>query len=86
VELLTYRFLGHSKSDRRVYRTPEEEASWRARDPIVRLRERLAAAGVAPERIEAVDRETSEEIETAYRKAAAAPVAAADVALGGVFA
>jgi len=41
VECETYRFLGHSKSDRRVYRSKEEEAAWRARDAIPRLRKRM---------------------------------------------
>jgi TPP-dependent pyruvate/acetoin dehydrogenase alpha subunit len=39
VECKTYRFLGHSKSDQRVYRSREEEAAWRERDPIYRFRE-----------------------------------------------
>jgi len=37
IEALTYRYLGHSKSDRRVYRTREEERSWREKDPINNL-------------------------------------------------
>ncbi|MFQ5665246.1 MAG: thiamine pyrophosphate-dependent dehydrogenase E1 component subunit alpha [Candidatus Binatia bacterium] len=38
IECKTYRFLGHSKSDQRVYRSREEEATWRERDPIARFR------------------------------------------------
>jgi len=38
IECKTYRFLGHSKSDQRVYRSREEEAAWRERDPITRWR------------------------------------------------
>ena len=35
IETLTYRFRGHSVADAgKVYRTPEEIASWKARDPI----------------------------------------------------
>lgn len=34
LEVKTYRFSGHSKSDKRVYRTREEEAQWMKRDPI----------------------------------------------------
>jgi pyruvate dehydrogenase E1 component alpha subunit len=34
VEAKTYRYRGHSRSDPRVYRTKEEEAYWRDRDPI----------------------------------------------------
>jgi TPP-dependent pyruvate/acetoin dehydrogenase alpha subunit len=47
VECETYRFLGHSKSDQRVYRSKEEEAAWRAKDPIPRLREKLLEARLA---------------------------------------
>ncbi len=41
IECKTYRFVGHSKSDRCLYRTREEEARWKARDPIKLLRNRL---------------------------------------------
>lgn len=36
IECKTYRFSGHSKNDLFLYRTREEEATWRARDPLVR--------------------------------------------------
>ena len=41
IECKTYRFLGHSKSDQRVYRSRDEEAAWRERDPIARFRAAL---------------------------------------------
>jgi len=37
VEAETYRWKGHSKSDKNLYRTREEIAQWRERDPIVRF-------------------------------------------------
>ena len=50
LELSTYRYYGHSLSDpRNEYRTREEEAAWRAVDPIERLRAQIVAAGVADE-------------------------------------
>jgi TPP-dependent pyruvate/acetoin dehydrogenase alpha subunit len=42
LEFKTYRFAGHSRGDVRGYRSRDEEADWKERDPIVRLRERLA--------------------------------------------
>lgn len=39
----TYRFLGHSKSDARKYRTRDEEQQYRAQDPIPRLETQLLA-------------------------------------------
>jgi len=49
VEALTYRWRGHSKSDRQRYRTREEVREWQARDPIARLRERLVQKGLFSE-------------------------------------
>jgi pyruvate dehydrogenase E1 component alpha subunit len=46
IEARTYRWRGHSKSDRNLYRTQQEIAEWKARDPIPQLRERLIADGV----------------------------------------
>ncbi len=45
LECKTYRFTGHSRSDARGYRTREEEAEWKSRDPIARLGEALVTAG-----------------------------------------
>ena len=41
IEAKTYRFYGHSHSDPRAYRTREEEAEWKLRDPIKVLKEDL---------------------------------------------
>jgi 2-oxoisovalerate dehydrogenase E1 component len=50
LELSTYRYYGHSLSDpRNEYRTREEEAAWKAADPIERLEAQLVAAGVTDE-------------------------------------
>jgi pyruvate dehydrogenase E1 component alpha subunit len=37
IESLTYRWKGHSKSDREAYRTREEVREWQQRDPIPRF-------------------------------------------------
>lgn len=41
IEALTYRVAGHMVGDRAPYRSAEEVAQWRARDPIVQLRRHL---------------------------------------------
>ena len=46
VENLTYRWRGHSKSDRNRYRTKNEIEEWMAKDPIARFRAELIAHGV----------------------------------------
>ncbi len=71
LEAVTYRFCGHSKSDRLVYRTREEEAEWRKRDPLLLARRTLDQAGFG-ERADAVEaevRETLEQAEAACRRA-----------------
>jgi pyruvate dehydrogenase E1 component alpha subunit len=47
LEALTYRYVGHSMGDPERYRSKAEIEEWRARDPIIRLGEKLAAQGVA---------------------------------------
>ncbi|MCE5323023.1 dehydrogenase E1 component subunit alpha/beta [bacterium] len=49
VECKTYRWYGHSSSDQRAYRTREEEAEWKERDPLTVLRKKLLDAGIATE-------------------------------------
>jgi pyruvate dehydrogenase E1 component alpha subunit len=46
VEAVTYRFRGHSMADPEQYRSKEEVAHWRERDPIPAFGERLFAEGV----------------------------------------
>ena len=66
VECKTYRWYGHSRSDPRRYRTKEEEASWKARDPIPNLAAHLVEAGIATEaEIDAVEAQVEGEIEEA---------------------
>ena len=47
LDVLTYRFAGHTPSDSSSYRTKEEIAAWEAMDPIVAYRAQLIEAGVA---------------------------------------
>ncbi len=49
LDVVTYRFAGHSPSDSSSYRTKEEIAAWEAQDPIPEYRRQLIEAGVATE-------------------------------------
>ena len=74
VEASTYRYYGHSLSDpRNEYRTRDEEAAWRAEDPIERLKAQLLAAGAAqaPE-LQALEAAAAERHRRAAVRAAAA--------------
>jgi TPP-dependent pyruvate/acetoin dehydrogenase alpha subunit len=81
VEALCYRFCGHSKSDRLVYRTDEEEAAWRERDPLKVAREALGAAGTAEAALAAVEAAAEAAVEAAYAWAKAEPDPSAEEVL-----
>jgi len=49
VEAITYRFRGHSMADPEEYRTKEQVAEWRERDPVKTFAERLVSEGVLQE-------------------------------------
>ena len=64
LELMTYRYRGHSMSDSNAYRTREEEEMWKQRDPILMLRDRLIQAGeLTLDAYEALDKELIASIE-----------------------
>ena len=49
IEARTYRWKGHSKSDKQRYRTKEEVKEWQDRDPIARLVRDMIEAGLLGE-------------------------------------
>jgi len=71
VEAVTYRFRGHSMADPEQYRSKDEVAQWRARDPIPAFAAQLLGAGI----IEESDRE---DIDSAALARVDAAVAFAD--------
>jgi acetoin:2,6-dichlorophenolindophenol oxidoreductase subunit alpha len=79
VENVTYRWKGHSKSDKNLYRTREEIAAWQERDPIVRFEEAVREAGsLSDEEIQAARKAATDALRDAIRTANAAPPAPAD--------
>jgi len=67
LEMITYRYRGHSMSDPAKYRSKEEVQRMRQeRDPIDRLRQRLEAEGVTDEEgLKKIDREIKDIIQAA---------------------
>ncbi len=49
LEMLTYRYKGHSKSDKQLYRTKEEVQKWMQKDPIPRFQGWLIEQGYLTE-------------------------------------
>ncbi|TKG71470.1 thiamine pyrophosphate-dependent dehydrogenase E1 component subunit alpha [Prauserella endophytica] len=85
VEAVTYRWKGHSKSDKNLYRTREEIESWREQDPIARF-ERAVAGTLSEVDIAACRDEARERVREAIRTANAAPDASADSLTDAVYA
>jgi acetoin:2,6-dichlorophenolindophenol oxidoreductase subunit alpha len=73
VECMTYRHGGHHVNDPGLYLPPDELARWKARDPLIVLRERLARAGVAEAEVDALDAIAEERIEEAVEFATTSP-------------
>jgi 2-oxoisovalerate dehydrogenase E1 component len=66
IECRTYRWYGHSHSDPRAYRTREEEAEWRSRDPIKKLSRDLIVLSMSnDEEIDSLDEKTNVKLATA---------------------
>ncbi len=66
VEALTYRWRGHSKSDKNLYRSKEEIAAWRDRDPIARYAHELMEADqLSQEELDALQARARQEIRDA---------------------
>ena len=64
LELMTYRYRGHSMSDSNAYRSKAEERMWSKRDPVIMLRDRLIEAGeFSKEDFKNMDTEILDEIE-----------------------
>ncbi|MCQ4080604.1 pyruvate dehydrogenase (acetyl-transferring) E1 component subunit alpha [Streptomyces sp. RB6PN25] len=79
LELRTYRYRAHSMYDPDRYRTKEEIAEWKARDPIDALARQLRDDGeVDDEALAALERRAANEVAGAVRAAERAPEEPAD--------
>jgi len=74
LECKTYRWRGHSKSDRNLYRTKDEIETWRKRDPIRLLEAELTELGrFEATELAAIEKAAISEIESALEFAKASP-------------
>jgi pyruvate dehydrogenase E1 component alpha subunit len=73
VEIVTYRFRGHSMSDAGLYRTKEEVEEWKKRDPLSVGRDLLVRAKVDEKEIAEIEEKVRLEIEDAVQFAEDSP-------------
>jgi pyruvate dehydrogenase E1 component alpha subunit len=74
VDLLSYRWRGHSKSDRNLYRTAQEIDDWKHKCPIKRFKKVLVDAAVmTSEEVEALDQAARTAIDRAAEEALTFP-------------
>jgi TPP-dependent pyruvate/acetoin dehydrogenase alpha subunit len=73
LEALTYRFVGHSRSDPGAYRPEGELDEWRARDPIVLLRAQLEEEGADGSALDRLEQEVRDELDAMRERGLAAP-------------
>jgi TPP-dependent pyruvate/acetoin dehydrogenase alpha subunit len=83
LEVETYRWKGHSKSDKQAYRTREEVKEWMAKEPIRRLANLI---GLSDDEIEQRRFLARERIKKAVEFAEASPEPAVEDILEGVYA
>ena len=87
VEMKTYRWKGHSKSDAKKYRTREEEKEWKEKDCIKRFKDVLIEQSVlTEEEAKELKEEAFKAIEEAVEFAEKSPEPSIDILLEDVYA
>jgi pyruvate dehydrogenase E1 component alpha subunit len=87
LEAMTYRFRGHSVADAGLsYRTKDEIAARRSKDPIQRLRARLIDDGVAEERLVEAEERAAEAVADAVSFADSDPEPSLEELAAGMYA
>lgn len=87
LELKTYRYAGHSRSDPAEYRPAGEFDAWLERDPIDRFRGRLLAEGrLSPADAERMESDVAERIDAALRTVEDSPAPEPAAMFGHVWA
>ena len=74
VDCLSYRWRGHSKSDRNLYRTAQEIEEWKHKCPIRRFKNALVDAAVMiSDEVEALDQAAKTAVDRAAEEAQTFP-------------
>lgn len=74
LEFKTYRFRGHSMSDPQKYRTKEEVAEWKLRDPIELIKDRILNNKIASEEeLDAIDLKIKGQVDESVKFAEESP-------------
>jgi TPP-dependent pyruvate/acetoin dehydrogenase alpha subunit len=74
LEMMVYRFVGHSRSDPGKYRKAGELERWQERDPLLLGRQRLIDdCGLGADAADAIDSEIERDITEVVERALAAP-------------
>lgn len=74
LEFKTYRYRGHSMSDPQKYRTKEEVAEWKLRDPIELIKDRILTNKIATqEELDAIDERVKKQVDDAVKFAEESP-------------
>ena len=86
IEGKTYRYRGHYEGDPMLYRTKEELAEWRQKDPIATYRQRLIANQTTTEdELQALDEQVQLSLDEAVQFASESPQPQPESALEGVY-
>jgi len=87
LELETYRFSGHSRSDPGHYRSKEELAEWKTRDPLIRYESFCQSAGILSSgEIAEIRASVEKELDEATAFAESSPSPAPEDCLNDVYA
>lgn len=87
IENITYRWRGHSKSDRNLYRTKEEIEEWMERCPIESFKKLLVETQkLSVKEIEQIDQQAKETIDLAAEEAISLPEPSPEALEGEVYA
>ncbi|MDT4868836.1 Acetoin:2,6-dichlorophenolindophenol oxidoreductase subunit alpha [compost metagenome] len=86
LEFKTYRYRGHSMSDPQKYRTKEEVAEWKLRDPVELIKDRILTNKIATqEELDAIDARVKKQVDDAVKFAEESPFPKPEEALEDVY-